>query len=318
MAKSITTLAELQKSAQTYQKELLIMPMLSAQDTLRHMSGRPGTRGKRTVGELSGDVELAPWKNDRKAQGDFKITPRTLETFLGNCAYEFAPNDIWDTVHGSLQVMGQPVKDTEVAKAILFYAAGRLGKKLNMSIWNAERQDDGNTTAALFDGFDTIAAKEIAAGNLSADKGNYLHIADGISAENAVDQLKYIYNSASDELQNAHTKLFLPRSIYNMYCEDYKATTGATPYNTEFKKTFLEGTDDLCELVPLASKKGSNFIQLTPQTNMLYGYGNGLAEESVAVEKYGPWMLTLEAAMYFGVQYESISPERLMVAKVGQ
>lgn len=318
MAKSITSLAELQKSAQTYQQQLLIMPVLSAQDTLRHMSARPGTRGRRTVGELSGDVELAPWKNDRKSVGNFQILPRTLETFLGNCAYDFSPNDIWDTVHGSLQVLGQPVKDTEVAKAILFFAAGRLGKKLNMSIWNAKRQDDGNTTADLFNGFDTIAANEIEAGNLSAEKGNFLALTAGIDIENAVDQLKSIYNQASDELQNTHTKMFLPRNIYNMYCEDYKATTGATAYNTEYKKTFLEGTDDLCELVPLASKKGSQFIQLTPQTNMLYGYGNGLPEESVAVEKYGPWMLTLEAAMFFGVQYESLSPERLMVVKVGQ
>lgn len=316
MATTITTLAELQKSAQTYQKELLVMPVITAQDTLKHMAARPGTRGKRTVGELSGNVELAPWKNDREDAGNFTITPRTLETFLGNCAYKFAPNDVWDTIYGSLQVLGQPVKDTEVAKSVLFYAAGRLGKALNMAIWNAKRDAEGTNTAALFDGFDTIAAAEIAAGNISADKGNYIEVA-AVTNDNAVDVLKSIYNAASDELQNTPAKMFLSRNVYNSYCEDYKATTGAVPYNTEFKKTYLEGTDNLVELVPLASKKGSSYIQISPQTNMLYGYGNGLAEESVAVEKYGPWMLTLEAAMYFGVQYESISPERLIVAKLG-
>lgn len=315
--KSIVTLAELQKSAVTYQKDLIIMPVISAQATLGHMSPRPGTRGRRVVGQLDGDPELGPWDPKRKDEGGFTVTPRVLETFLGNCTHGFVPNDVWDTVHGSLIVQGEALKGVDIARAILFFAAGKLGKKLNMSIWAAQRDDAGTTTMQLFDGFDTITAKEITAGTIAAAKGNYMELGAPIDAQNAVDAFKSIYDSASDELQGEPSKLYVTRQQYRAYCEDYKATTGATPYNTEYKKTFLEGSNDLCELVPLTSKKASPYIHLSPQANMLYGYGAGLAEEALNVEKYSSWELTLEAAMYFGVQFESISPERLMVAKVG-
>lgn len=292
------------------------MPVIAAKSTLQHMTPRPGTRGKRTVGQLSGDLELGPWNPNRSDEGDFKIEPRTLETFLGNCAQRFSPNDVWDTIYGSLVVRGTQLKETEIARAILSYASAQLGKKLNMALWNGVRNESGSTTAELFDGFDTITQKEIDAGNIATGKGNYFETA-AINDNNAVDELKKIFRSASDELQGSPTKMYLPVKVYNSYLEDYKNSSGAVPYNQSFKKTFLEGAEGLCELVPLVSKKNSSFIHLTPRSNMLYGYGAGLEEESIGVEKYSSWLLTLEAAMFFGVQFESISPERLMVAKIG-
>lgn len=317
MAKTITTSGALEKSAQTYQKELLIMPVVAAKDTLQHMTPRPKTAGRRTVGELGGDVELGPWKSDRGANANFVIKPRTLETFLGNCAQNFAPNDVWDTIYGSLVVRGEEVKNTDIPRYILNFVMGKIGKKLNMSIWSAKRDDTGDTTATLFNGFDTITEKEITAGEIDAAKGNFIDVsATPITTANAYDVLQKIYQSASDELQMQRTKMYLPKDVYNMYLEAYKNRTGGTPYNTQYKQTFLEGADGLCELVPLASKKGSKFIHLSPQGNMLYGYGAGMEQESVGIGKYSSWMLTAEAAMYFGCEFESISPERLMVAKI--
>lgn len=317
MAKTITTSGALEKSAQTYQKELLIMPVVAAKDTLQHMTPRPKTAGRRTVGELGGDAELGPWKSDRGANANFVIKPRTLETFLGNCAQNFAPNDIWDTIYGSLVVRGEEVKNTDIPRYILNFVMGKIGKKLNMSIWSAKRDDTGDTTATLFNGFDTITEKEITAGEIDAAKGNFIDVsATPITTANAYDVLQKIYQSASDELQMQRTKMYLPKDVYNMYLEAYKNRTGGTPYNTQYKQTFLEGADGLCELVPLASKKGSKFIHLSPQGNMLYGYGAGMEQESVGIGKYSSWMLTAEAAMYFGCEFESISPERLMVAKI--
>lgn len=317
MAKTITTSGALEKSAQTYQKELLIMPVVAAKDTLQHMTPRPKTAGRRTVGELGGDAELAPWKSDRGANANFVIKPRTLETFLGNCAQNFAPNDVWDTIYGTLVVRGEEVKNTDIPRYILNFVMGKIGKKLNMSIWSAKRDDTGDTTATLFNGFDTITEKEITAGEIDAAKGNFIDVsATPITAANAYDVLQKIYQSASDELQMQRTKMYLPKDIYNMYLEAYKNRTGGTPYNTQYKQTFLEGAAGFCELVPLASKKGSKFIHLSPQSNMLYGYGAGMEQESVGIGKYSSWQLTAEAAMFFGCEFESISPERLMVAKI--
>lgn len=312
---TITTLTDLQKSATTYRRDLLIMPVTAADATLGHMRGISGLRGNYVLGQLSGSAELAPYKSTRQDDGDFKITPRTLEMFLGNCAKNFDPNEVWGTIYGSLVHNGEALKNVDIARDILFLVAGQLGKKLNMAIFSAERNEAGNTTQDLFNGFDTITATEITAKNIAADKGNYIEVPE-ITKESAVDVFKQIYAAADDELKGQQTKIYCTFDQYNAYLEDYKATTGSTPYNTEYKKLFLEGSDNLAEFCPLASKKGSAFIHLSPQNNMVYGYGAGQNPgETLEVSKYSPWMLTLSAAMAFGVQFESISPEMLLVAK---
>ena len=110
--------------------------------------------------------------------------------------------------------------------------------------------------------------------------------------------------------------MFITRAIYRAYCDDYQQSVGSVPYNTEYKKTYLEGSDGLCELVPLTSKKNSDYIHLTTKGNMFYGYGAGLADENIAIEKYHEFLLSFVATMYFGVQFESVSPERLFVAEL--
>ena len=87
-------------------------------------------------------------------------------------------------------------------------------------------------------------------------------------------------------------------------------------YNQQYKKTFLEGTDNLCELVPLVGKKGSQFIHLSTKSNMVYGYGDGMDSEKIAIEKHHEFLLSFVATMFFGCQFETISKERLMVAKL--
>ena len=89
-------------------------------------------------------------------------------------------------------------------------------------------------------------------------------------------------------------------NVYNAYNRDYLTTFGAVAYNREFKKIYLEGSNNLCELVPLASKKGSKFLHLTTQANMVYGYGDGLADEKATVEKFHEFLLSYVATMFFG------------------
>lgn len=313
---TITTVDALKQSATRYEKDLLIMPVTVAQATLSHMRGIPGLHGNVVLGALDGNAELAPYKSTRSADGDFKIDARTLELRLGNCAYNFDPNEVWNTIYGSLVVKGEGLKGVDINKSILMLVAGKLGRKLNMAIFSGAYDADGDTTATLFDGFDTITKKEITAGNISAEKGNYVKLAK-FTEENAIDQFQALYDAADDELQSQHVKIFCTKDQYAAYNRNYQLLHGALPYNTEFKKTFLEGTDNLWEFCPLASKKGSSYIQVAPQSNMVYGYGAGENPgETLAVEKYSSWKLTLEAAFAFGVQYASLSKEVLLAAEV--
>lgn len=308
--------SELQKSAVTYRKELLIMPVISAMATLQHMTARPGVAGREVLGQLSGGIELGPYDPNRKDDDGLAITPRKLETYLGSVIKRFDMNSVAKTVYGALTTQGDGLASLDLTRQVLNYLAMQLGRSLNLCIFSASRNESGTLTKDLFDGFDTITQKEVTAGTISQDAGNFIQLGEAITESNAVDTLMKIYEQADDSLQGVPSKMFVPFNVYRAYNKDYMASFGNVIYNTEYKKTFLEGTDNLCEIVPLVSKKGSPFIHLTTKGNMVYGYGDGMADEKIAVEKYHEFLLSFVATMYFGCQFETISKERLMVAKL--
>ena len=308
--------AELQKSAVTYRKDLLVMPVIAAEATLQHMTPRPGVAGREVLGQLSGGIELGPYDPQRYDDDGLDIKPRTLETYLGSVIKRFDLNSVAKTVYGSLTTQGEALTSLDLARQVLNYLSMQLGRNLNLHIWNAKRNDTGTKTKDLFDGFDTITQKEIAAGTIDTTEGNFMQLSQAIDESNATDILMSIYESADDILQGVPTKMFVPVSVYRAYNKDYLASFGNVVYNTQFKKTYLEGTDNLCELVPLVSKKGSPFIHLTTKSNMIYGYGDGLDSEKIAIEKHHEFLLSFVATMFFGCQFETINKERLMVAKL--
>ena len=308
--------AELQKSAVTYRKDLLVMPVIAAEATLQHMTPRPGVAGREVLGELSGGIELGPYDPNRYDDEGLDIKPRTLETFLGSVIKRFDLNSVAKSVYGSLTTQGEALTSLDLARQVLNYLSMQLGRNLNLHIWSAKRNDTGTKTKDLFDGFDTITQKEIDAGTIDTTEGNFMQLSQAIDESNATDILMSIYESADDILQGVPTKMFVPISIYRAYNKDYLASFGNVVYNTQFKKTYLEGTDNLCELVPLVSKKGSPFIHLTTKSNMIYGYGDGLDSEKIAIEKHHEFLLSFVATMFFGCQFETINKERLMVAKL--
>ena len=308
--------AELQKSAVTYRKDLLVMPVIAAEATLQHMTPRPGVAGREVLGQLSGGIELGPYDPKRYDDDGLDIKPRTLETYLGSVIKRFDLNSVAKTVYGSLTTQGEALTSLDLARQVLNYLSMQLGRNLNLHIWNAKRNDTGDKTADLFDGFDTITQKEIAAGTIDTSEGNFMQLSQAIDESNATDILMSIYENADDILQGVPTKMFVPISVYRAYNKDYLASFGNVVYNTQFKKTYLEGSDNLCELVPLVSKKGSPYIHLTTKSNMIYGYGDGLDSEKITIEKHHEFLLSFVATMFFGCQFETINKERLMVAKL--
>ena len=310
------TEAELQKSAVTYRKDLLVMPVIAAEATLKHMTPRPGVAGREVLGQLSGGLEIGPYDPTRYDDDGLTIKPRTLETYLGSVIKRFDMNQLAKSIYGSLTTQGEALTSLDMARQVLSYLSMKLGENLNLHIWNAKRNDTGTKTADLFDGFDTITEKEITAGTISASEGNFIQLDEEITKDNATDILMSIYEGADDVLQGIPTKMFVPYSVFRAYNKDYMQTFSSVVYNTEFKKTYLEGSDNLCELVPLSSKKNSPYIHLTTQSNMIYGYGDGLDAEKIAIEKHQEFLLSFVATMFFGCQFETISKERLMVAKL--
>lgn len=307
------TPASLASSAAQYRKDLLSMPIVSLESSLRHMTVRYGIRYSETVGEFAGNAQLGPYSASRKDSDDIEIIGRTLYTYFGSCVKEFDPNSVYSSVYGSYITRGEALKSVPITMYVLSYLMKRLGANLNKNLFSAVRSDTGTTTAALFNGFDTITASEITASKIAASAGNMYSFSDDIDSDNAVDILKAFYYQSSDELQLQETKLFVPTNVYNAYCQDYKNTTGSIVYNTDYNQAYLEGSNNLCTLVPLASKKDSPYLHLTTQGNMLVGVDQLSNSEQITVEKHAAFLLEFIATMFFGVQFESISPERLNV-----
>lgn len=307
---------DLKKSATTYKKQLLVTPIISCEETLQHMTSRPGVAGREIVSELGGNIELGPYDPTRVDNDGVNANARTLETFLGSVVKRFDVNTAATTVWGELVAQGKQLTTADLALQVLTFLSGLLGKKLNEAIWAAKRNDSGTTTKDLFNGFDTITKQEIDKSNISTSNGNLCEFAQPITKTNAVDMLMDFYDAAAEELQGVKTKLYVPFKVYQAYNRDYATRFGGTPYNKEYSKTFLEGTQNLCELVPLVSKKESDYLHLTTKSNMLYGYGAGLAKENIAIEKYHEFLLSYVATMFFGTEFESIQKERLFVGKL--
>lgn len=313
----VVTPTSLNESARKYRKALLIAVTIGLEHSLKHMTVRPGIRFEETVGELEGNFEVKPYTGSYPSGlSDGTIKGRTLKTYKGQVYELFHLANLISTIYGMDMTSQKKSDKFDINKKILFMIVNQVSTKLNKALFSAVRDAEGTTTADLFDGFDTITAAEITATNISAAKGNYKSIV-AITDSNAVDVFQSIFESSSDELQAERSKMFCTMAQYTSYLKDYKTTTGATPYNTEYKKTFVEGSDDRCELVPLISKKASSYIHLTTKGNMLIGVDQMSDIEKVRVKEdnnvnYTQFIMD----MFFGAQFETLMKEKFLTAKI--
>ena len=319
MGQMTITPEQLQLSGHKYRPELLQMPVHAMQETLQYMTLRRGIRYAETVGELTGNIELGPYSETRIDNDGMNIKGRTLYTFLGSVVKKFSPNSVVKSIYDSAFTKGEELKSVDIALRVLAYLTAKLGHNLQSHIWDAVRNDNGTTSVALFNGFDTITTSEIGATTptISTTIGNLFEFTEAITANNAVDQLKAFCEKASEFLVDAgqRVNLYCSPAIYRNYLKDYQSTVGAIPYNTSYDKIVIEGFENV-HFVPLYNKANSPYIHLSTQANMLVGVNMQGEEEDIRIEKHEAFVLQYIATMFFGVQFESISPERLLVGKL--
>lgn len=324
MGKAVITQEALATSAARYRHELITAPMLALGPALNYFTLRSGIRYSETVGELSGDIELAPYDEDNVDDSDMTITPRTLYTYFGSVVKRFSPNSVAQSIYGSSITKGDELKNVDITLKVLTYLSAKIGKGLAKSLFNAVRNPKGKRTADLFDGLDTITRKEIKAGTVSAAAGNLYAFPEAITSDNAVEQIVAFCRAASDELlgyedgsdsKGGELNLLVPRSVLYAYRDDYKVTTGHSPIYDKFNQTCVEGFDNI-RLVPMVGKQGSDIVQLSTRNNLLIGVNQQGEEEDVRIEKHHEFKLSFVATLFFGTDYESIAPERLLVGQM--
>jgi hypothetical protein len=318
MAGKLTfSLQEFQEAATIYRKDLLMLPIIGIQDTLQWMTSRPGIRYKENVGALSGDAQFGPYKPSRSTDFNLNVDYRTLETFMGSVVAKFEPNSAVSTLLGQIgDTKGDGQMKAPTALHVLALIAQGLSEHLNEAIWKAKRNANGDTSMELFDGFDTITQKEIEAGNIAAEHGNYMKLTREVTADNAVIIAKEILFSLDPRLRANDLYMFCSQDFADKYNESYLLTHGGVSYNTQYAQDCVEGSNGRLHIVPMFNKIDSNFIHISPRQNMLVGYDQMGDMESVNVKEFEPFILSYIATMFFGVQFESIDKRRLKVVEL--
>lgn len=304
-------------SGAKFRKEILAMPVVALEKTLKHMTIRKGVRGDETVGGYASGAELRPYKSDGKGATDTgAFFGRTLTTYLGDVVEEFDPYQLFSTVYGESFSSLTERKEADVVKDMALAMAKHVSAKLGKVLFSAVRNSSGTTTSALFNGFDTIAAAEVTAGNMSAAIGNYGEF-NAITAANAGDVLKAIYSSASDELKESdNLKMYVSQAILDKYEEWCLATLGSVVYNQTYAQNVLHFNRNI-EIVPMVGLKNSAYVYFSTKDNMLVGMDQQSdAEKAKIRECDNPKALQFFMCLYWGVQFQSIKPEFLFVAKL--
>ena len=311
------TPAELETSCRQYRRELIMQPIEVMKDkTLKYITLVPGVRNQLTFGELTGDAQLGPWSKKRKEYADYKIEGRTLQVWPGNCAYDFDPMEVFQSIYGQSIMLGQSMTTHEIARKVATYFAAKIGQHLNDHVWDAKRNVSGNKTEDLFDGFDTIISQEITNEKLSKAKGNLFEFDADVTESTAVDQLKEFWRKANKFLRGRDCNMYLTESAYWAYIDDYQTRHGALPYNTEYEKLTLEGSNGKCHFVVLPNMADSKFLKITTKNNLLLGTDINSQENHVGIQKYSSWELTFEYASVYGAQIRTLAEEAIMVGKL--
>lgn len=316
MAVTLTP-AELNASAQKFRQELLLAATFGLDQITKHMSLRRGIQYREAVGSFGYNGEPVPYNTSAVNGGDIAIDARWLEVYVAQIWEKFNPMELIKTIYVGPDATEEALKKATVTQALLTTMVKTTADKIFTHLWDANYDSSKKKTVNTFNGFDTITANEITAGNISVAKGNLMEV-DAIDETNAVDVLQSIYFGANDHLQEKKTKMFVSRNIYNAYVKALKLEGSGIAYYNNYEQVYLEGSNNLCEIVPMANKKNSQFIHLTTQKNMLIGVNQTEPDkEPISIDKSEhPDVLIFFLKYFFGVQFETIRPEDLMVAKI--
>ena len=306
----------LSQSAVKYRKELLKMPLFSMSKLLPYVTLRTGVRYKEIVGELSGDMQMAPYKVRRHDDNDVDIKGRELEVYFGNCVKGFNPNSVVQSLYGADIVKGEGLKNVPITLQVLTYLMGKMGENLYNESFTAVRDATGDTTHNLFNGLKTIAAAEITGGGLAANKGNLVANMTAPTQSTVISFFEDFVDAADEKLKGQKSFLLCHPKWKRMYERAYREEFGPLRYNNEFNKLSLDGEPNV-EIVGLSCVP-EDFLQLSTKENVLFGTNLESDQSSVLVEKAldSHFLLDFVAAMFWGCQYESLSKERLLIGTI--
>lgn len=296
---------EYQKAAEKWHRVFVKVPVLSAKDTTKFMTGLPGCRTNQHIGTAESKAQFYPYVANKRGNSSTKITFEVLEIFFGSMIHDFVPNDEVQTILGEhADTMGNGMSKSEIAKLVIAGVMESAGEELALAIPTAVRVDDGDTTMDLFNGHLTVIEKAITDGKVNAEAKNYDEI-PVITVENCVDVIKQIEFHLDPRLRKQERFLYCDPAIVDMYNESYLLTHPAVPYNEKYEQNYIEGSNRRMTFAPLDGLAGTGMMWVAPKKNVIYGYDGMSDAEKCEILRFQPDTLTLNAKMFFGAGFRT-------------
>lgn len=271
MGKNATDISALQQYAEKFAPQLLKIAVTD-NEIFQKFTPVTGIKDKYTMTTLRFQRLLRPYTRDWDPATDkAKLKPRTGRVEVGEVMLEEEPLSYRKTYLGNIMKKGVNPKDHPFEKDFMEGMSRQAASDFNdvtafWGVYNAV----GTDAIDVNDGIFTIIDAEIAAGNISVAKENQISTG-AIDATNAVAKLKSFYRKActiNPALRGKDIKLYISYTVMDAYNDNYQTDNGSLPYNTQFEKTFLEGSANKCELVPMTGMGITERIILTPEWNM--------------------------------------------------
>ncbi|MDE6346672.1 MAG: hypothetical protein K2L55_08385 [Muribaculaceae bacterium] len=285
------------------------LPVRAANDVLKYFTMVKKLRGKKRVGYINGKSQYAPFKKNRDSQSEVNFDFREIETFHGNVIDPFSPVDFIDLpfVYDD-PIIGEAIKKAGITFKVLALLTIARGAGIAQAAFTGKRNAEGDTTEDICDGLLTIADKEVEAGNISAENGNFIKFTDAVTNDNAVDIAKEIVFTNNPFLQRQNSLMFCSPEFKNKYNEAYLLSHHAINYNKQYNQPYVEGSDDRLTLVALPELAGQNRAIITNKTNLLCGIYNDTDFTSVDVIREGHYDLSFASDIWLGFQFHTIDP----------
>lgn len=310
------TIAEaLVHSNHRFKKECLAIIPASVEEVTAHMRVVNNLKGKETEATIVPQAHWRPYHSEKIVGGTAGLTARTLETFPLEILEEFDPEDLYTTCFD--QPFDAAKDQLAIVRKMLQEEMVNASRGLCDLIFRGVRKAIGTGALDGFNGFDTIISNEITAGNISFDNGNFITLGE-VDESNIGDRWKLMYRKINETLRGGakkQLKLICSYTEYDMYKNWYAARFGQGNFAGTPEQTFLDGTANKVQIVPLPGMDGTAHCFITVQENMKVGFDVFSKHTKFDVRiPDNPNVVQMHAKIYMGVDFANIEKEFLFVA----
>jgi hypothetical protein len=302
------------QSNHRFRKECMLIVMAAVEEVTKHMRVINNLKGKETESTIVPQAKFRPYHSEKIVSGTAGITARTLETFAQEILEEFDPENLYTTIFGT-PVDAEKI-DLPIVRRLLTEEMNNASRGLCDLIFKGVRNAEGTGALDGFDGFDTIIAKETVAGNIALAAGNFTNLGE-VDSTNIGDAWKRMYRKIDEKLRGGDAKklvLVCTPTEYDLYKNWYAQRFGAGNFPGTPEQTYLDGTANKVQILPLVGTEGMNHCFITTEENMKVGFDvmSKSTKFSVRIPD-NPHMVQMYAKIYMGVEFANINSEFLMV-----